>query len=64
MFLLDLPEGQFYGPASVDSQTIKIGLHSGGELVSDPTSLDREIRDADEQPVNNFSATRLIRNAS
>ena len=59
MFLLDLPEGQFYGPASVDSQTIKIGLHSGGELVSDPTSLDREIRGADEQPVSNFAATRL-----
>jgi len=60
MFLLDLPEGEFYGPGCVDEQTIKIGLHSGGEPVADPSHLVREIQPDDEPATNRFVTDRLV----
>jgi sarcosine oxidase len=59
MFLLDLPEGQFYGPSSVDGRTVKIGLHSGGEPVADASTLVRSILPEDEPPTSYFVANRL-----
>ncbi len=60
MFLLDLPEGQFYGLPSVDGKTIKVGEHSGGETVDNPSMLSREVRDDDAEPIQKF-VTRHLR---
>lgn len=59
MFLLDLPQGQFYGPGSVDGKTVKIGLHTGGTVVSDASTLDRTISVEDAAASDHFVANRL-----
>ena len=59
MFLLDLPEGQFYGPGSVDGKTVKIGLHTGGDVVADASALDRSISAEDSAPSDDFVSNRL-----
>ena len=59
MFLLDLPEGQFYGPGSVDGKTVKIGLHTGGTVVSDASTLDRSISLDDSAASDHFVTSRL-----
>jgi len=59
MFLLDLPDGQFYGLPSVDGRTIKTGEHTGGETVSDPSTLARTVLPNDELPVSRFVQERL-----
>ena len=60
MFFIDLPEGQFYGLPSVDGQTIKVGEHTGGEFIKDPSQLARDIRAEDERPVRQFVANHLL----
>jgi len=60
MFLLDLPEGQFYGPGSVDGKTVKIGLHTGGTPVADASTLDRSISVEDSAMSDQFVTSRLI----
>lgn len=59
MFFFDLPEGQFYGLPSLDGETIKVGEHTGGEIVDDPSHLSRSTTPKDSQPVSRFVATRL-----
>ena len=59
MFLIDLPEGQFYGLPSVDGATIKVGEHTGGETVDDPSHVSRNITLEESQPVSRFVASRL-----
>ncbi|MDA1231865.1 MAG: FAD-dependent oxidoreductase, partial [Planctomycetota bacterium] len=59
IFFIDLPQGQFYGLPCVDGTTIKVGEHTGGETVTDPSSLDRDVHSEDEQPVSQFVAERL-----
>lgn len=44
----------FYGFPSLDSQVLKVAQHSGGELVSDPSLVDRTSHDADAWPVSEF----------
>lgn len=59
IFFIDLPEGQFYGLPCVDGTTIKVGKHTGGETLADPSSLDRHVSSEDERPVSQFVAQRL-----
>ncbi len=59
MFLFDLPEGQFYGLPSVDNLTIKVGEHTGGETVDDPSFVSRTITPEDALPVSRFVKFRL-----
>lgn len=59
MFFFDLPEGQFYGVPGADGHTIKVGEHTGGELVQDPSRLVRDIQSADHRPVQHFVAHHL-----
>jgi sarcosine oxidase len=59
IFFMDLPEGQFYGLPSVDGQTIKVGEHTGGQIVADPNLIRREITSDDSEPVKRFVTTRL-----
>lgn len=54
MFLMDLPEGQFYGIPAARSAGMKVGEHSGGELVEDPGKLRRDWSAVDTDPVNRF----------
>jgi sarcosine oxidase/N-methyl-L-tryptophan oxidase len=41
--------GEFYGLPAYDGDTVKIGIHSGGDVV-DPDNLDREWRESDLKP--------------
>ena len=59
MFFFDLPEGQFYGLPCVDGQTIKVGEHTGGTVVDDPSHVSRNITPEDSEPVSRFVASRL-----
>jgi sarcosine oxidase len=54
LFFVDAPESQFYGIPSVDGATIKVGMHTGGEVVPDPTTLSRQVTDEDERPISQF----------
>ncbi len=60
IYFMDLPEGQFYGPPSVDGQTIKIGLHTGGEVITDASAVNRTILPEDELPFSRFVSKRLV----
>ncbi len=46
-FLYELPTGVFYGMPQVDGRGLKIGEHSGGQVIGDPLTVDREV-DADD----------------
>ncbi|MEY3459564.1 MAG: Monomeric sarcosine oxidase, partial [Planctomycetota bacterium] len=59
MFLMDLPEGQFYGVPSGDPAGMKVGEHSGGERVLDVASLRRELSAEDVVGVDRFVAGHL-----
>jgi sarcosine oxidase len=59
LFFVDAPESQFYGIPSVDGQTIKVGMHTGGEVVPDPTTLSRHVTDDDERPISHFAGKYL-----
>ncbi len=59
LFFVDAPESQFYGIPSVDGATIKVGMHTGGEVVPDPTTLSRQVTDEDERPISHFAGKYL-----
>lgn len=59
MFLMDLPAGQFYGVPSRNPEGMKVGEHSGGELVSDPGQVRRELTAADAVAVDAFVGGHL-----
>jgi sarcosine oxidase len=41
VFFYELPEGLFYGFPQIDDLGVKVAEHSGGEVVTDPSRLDR-----------------------
>lgn len=53
-FLFELPCGVFYGFPSLDGQSLKLGEHSGGDLVVDPLRVDRTLRSSDVAPLSDF----------
>jgi hypothetical protein len=59
LFFVDAPESQFYGIPSVDGETIKIGMHTGGEVISNPSDLSRQVTDDDERPISQFAGKYL-----
>lgn len=59
MFLMDLPAGQFYGVPSANPWGMKVGEHSGGELVSNPGLVRRELTAADAVAVDAFVGGHL-----
>lgn len=60
IFLIDLPDGQFYGLPAVDGQRVKVGEHTGGEMVLEASAVDRQISVMDRAPVDAF-ASRCLR---
>lgn len=59
LFFVDTPERQFYGLPSVDGKTIKVGMHTGGEVVPDPSTLSRQVTIEDERPILQFAGKHL-----
>lgn len=57
-FYFEMPNNNsastFYGFPSLDEKLLKVAEHSGGEIVADPAQLDRQLREADVQPVADF----------
>ena len=58
-FLFELPEGVIYGFPAIDSRGLKVAEHSGGRVVVDPLSLDREIDSGEESTLRGFLAAHL-----
>ena len=48
VFLYELPNGVFYGFPKIDARGVKVAEHSGGRVIQDPLTVDREI-DPNEQ---------------
>lgn len=44
----------FYGFPSLDGKLLKVAQHSGGDLVADPSLVDRQLHEADVRPIANF----------
>lgn len=59
IFLVDLPMGQFYGLPAVDGARVKVGEHTGGDIVSDPAAVSRVITENDRIPVAAFVRDHL-----
>lgn len=55
-FFFEMPDGYFYGIPST-AGTIKVAEHSGGERVTDPADLSREIDASDLQRIEAFMNT-------
>ncbi len=53
-FLYELPQGVFYGFPVIDAQGVKLAEHSGGQTVSDPLQVHREIDPEDERHIDDF----------
>jgi monomeric sarcosine oxidase len=53
-YLFELPQGVFYGFPVIDSRGLKAAEHSGGEVVADPLTVDRSLRETDRAPVERF----------
>ena len=58
-YFFEQPHGTFYGFPSLDGQTIKVAEHSGGQVVSDPATVDRTRHDSDTERLNEFVAAHL-----
>ena len=56
--LFELPHGVFYAFPQI-GDAIKVAEHSGGDVVADPTSLDREVHDEDLNRVRDFCSMHM-----
>lgn len=59
VFAHDLDDGFFYGFPALDGATVKVALHTGGQAVDDPSTLDRALCDSDAPPVAAFARRYL-----
>ncbi|HEY1603188.1 MAG TPA: N-methyl-L-tryptophan oxidase [Pirellulales bacterium] len=53
-FLYETPRGVFYGFPEVEPGEIKVAEHSGGQIVDDPATIDRELDRNDQARVEQF----------
>ena len=60
MFLMEMAEGCFYGFPDLRASGMKVGEHSGGQVVEDPSQVDRQLNDTDLQRVNQFLQQRVV----
>ncbi len=58
-FLVETPEGIFYGFPAIDERGLKVAEHSGGEPVSDPLAADRSVDRRDRERVKQFLETSM-----
>jgi sarcosine oxidase len=59
VFLYETPAGIFYGYPQVDTWGLKVAEHTGGQAVSDPLTVDRNINDHDREAVETFLSQYL-----
>jgi sarcosine oxidase len=60
-FFYELPEGQFYGfPELTNGCGVKMACHTGGEVVADPATVDRQLNPQDLALVQSFAASCLL----
>jgi sarcosine oxidase len=58
-FLFDTAAGLFYGFPRIDDLGVKVAEHSGGVVVADPLTLDRQVDPADRDRVAAFAHVQL-----
>lgn len=58
-FFYEMPNGYFYGFPALDERGVKVAEHTGGELVADPTNLDRSLDRVDADRVEQFTRACL-----
>jgi sarcosine oxidase len=59
-FFYELPTGQFYGFPELDAfDGVKLACHSGGDLVTDPSQVDRTVAPSELAKVKAFAADWL-----
>lgn len=58
-FLYELPLGVFYGFPRFDERGVKVARHSGGDMVADPSDVDRSLDEGDRAAVAGFTANWL-----
>ncbi|CAN5116073.1 N-methyl-L-tryptophan oxidase [soil metagenome] len=59
IFLLDSPEGAFYGLPAIDARGVKVARHYGAPELNSPDEVYRETTCKDETPVRQFLETYL-----
>lgn len=59
VFFYETAHGCYYGFPSLDQQTVKVAQHTGGELVQDPLSCDRQVDLEERLQVEHFLANHL-----
>ncbi len=60
-FFFDVPGGWFYGFPALDAKGVKVGNHAGGDVVSSPSTADREVRDSELEGRIGFLRSTLPR---
>ena len=58
-YFFELAGGAFYGFPSFDGKTVKIGEHTGGQPVVDPSNVDRECHPSDLERLHEFLKVHL-----
>lgn len=58
-FVFETAAGVFYGFPSIDGESIKVARHSGGEQVTDPLDIRRELDEEDLDAVRDFLGRHL-----
>ena len=58
-YFYETPEGNFYGFPPTDGFGLKVAEHSGGQPVSDPLAVDRNVSAHDQDQVKRFLARYL-----
>ena len=53
-FLLEVPQGFFYGFPAIDDRGLKVAQHDGGAVIADPLTVDRTLHDSDRALVEAF----------
>lgn len=61
VYAFETENGFFYGFPALEPGCIKVAHHTGGEPVSDPSTLDRELHERDSAPVLAFASRHLAR---
>ena len=59
VFFYELPEGLFYGFPQIDDLGVKVAEHSGGEVMTDPSRLDRAMDPEEARRSERFVGTHL-----
>ncbi|WP_166830074.1 N-methyl-L-tryptophan oxidase [Thalassoroseus pseudoceratinae] len=54
VFYFERPDGTFFAPPCSDGQTIRLVKHDGGETVTNPLTVDRDLKPNDVKPLVKF----------